>query len=244
VSALLPLPLAAPAPIDWSPELAFAVPASFSEMAGKGRARDAVKARWLRPADLDRAVVAPPQRLWIPVWRVEGAVDGFHVGLERSGAKGGRILPTGGYRHHDGVVLVPARRGFPIDVCERTTLTGQPAAAMARGDLRAFGAVAPPEDELVQPDVSGRDAESEATLRFRRQGEPQRALYASVDVKIRASDLVFHPVWAVRYLYAGEASEGTESEYYAAISAHTGELVGERHPSVFGSIKSRLKSWL
>ena len=233
--ALPPLALRAAHPVGWSAEATLAVPASFSEMAGKGRARDAVKARWLRPADLDRATVGPPQRLWIPLWRVEGAVDGFHVGLRASGSPGrARVLPTGGFRHEDAVVLVPARQGFPIDVSER--------AVVARGDLRPQLEVAPPDDEIVEADVSREAAEDEARLRLRRRGEPQQALYASVDVKIRAVDPVLYPVWGVRYLDAGEASGGTESEHYAAVSAHTGATVGERHPSVLGSIKSRLRA--
>lgn len=235
-SRLSPLALRAAHPIGWTEATTFAVPASFSEMSGKGRARDAVGQRWLRPADLASATVGPPERLWIPLWRVEGAVDGFHVGLRATGSPGrGRVLPTGGFRHEDAVVLVPARQGLAIDVSEKATV--------ARGDMRPQLEVAPPEDEIVEADVSREAAEDEARLRLRRRGEPQQALYASVDVKIRAVDPVLYPVWVVRYLYAGEASEGTESEYYAAVSAHSGANVGERHPPVLGSIKSRLRSW-
>jgi hypothetical protein len=234
MSALGPLLREALRPIAWTSESALAAPASFSEMSGKGRARDAVKERWLRPADMDRATVAAPERVWIPLWRVEGAVDGFHVGLRATAGARGRILPTGGFRHHDGVVLVPARAGFSIDPSERATL--------ARGDMRPFADVDPPATELIQPDVDRDTAEDEARLRLRRKGEPQQALYASVDVKIRSVDLVFLPVWVVRYLYAGEASAGA-SEYHAAISAHSGALVSERHPPVFGSLKSRIRSW-
>ena len=234
MSALAPLLRQAQYPIVWTKESAFAVPASFSEMSGKGRARDAVRERWLRPADLDRAIVATPERVWIPLWRVEGAVDGFHLGLRATSGARGRILPTGGFRHQDAVVLVPARAGFSIDPSDRATL--------ARGDMRPFGDVDPAPSEVVQPDVEREVAEEEARLRLRRKGEPQQALYASVDVKIRSVDLVFVPVWVVRYLYAGEASEA-ESEYHAAISAHSGALVSERHPPVFGSLKSRIRSW-
>lgn len=234
MSGLAPLLREAQRPIAWERASALAAPASFSEMSGKGRARDAVKERWLRPADLDRAIVAPPERIWIPLWRVEGAVDGFHLGLRASSGARGRILPTGGFRHHDGVVLVPGRAGFSIDPSERATL--------ARGDLRAMDDVDPPASEVIQPDVERQAAEDEARLRLRRKGEPQQALYASVDVKIRNVELVFLPVWVVRYLYAGEASDA-ESEYHAAISAHSGALVSERHPPVFGSLKSRVRSW-
>jgi len=234
VSALRPLAREAQRPIAWTKESTLCVPASFSEMSGKGRARDAVKERWLRPADLDRAIVAPPERIWIPLFRVEGAVDGFHLGLRATSGARGRILPTGGFRHHDGVVLVPARAGFSIDPSELATF--------ARADLRPFDDVDPPASELIQPDVDSESAEDEARLRLRRKGEPQQALYASVDVKIRSVALVFLPVWVVRYLYAGEASDA-ESEYHAAISAHSGGLVSERHPPVFGSLKSRIKSW-
>ncbi len=235
MTPLGPIAREAVRPIAWSRSSALAVPASFSEMSGKGRARDAVKERWLRPADLDRATIAPPERVWIPLYRVEGSADGFHVGLRTSSAARGRILPTGGFRHHDGVVLVPARAGLAIDVSERATL--------ARGDLQPLEQIDPPTDELIEPDIEAAAAEDEARLRLRRRGEPHQALYASVEVTIRSVELAFLPVWVVRYRYAGEASEA-ESEYHAAISAHSGALVSERHPPVLGSIASRIKRWL
>jgi hypothetical protein len=232
-----PLEKRAATPIAWSKETTQALPATFSEMACKGRVRDAVAARWLRPADLSRAEIGVAERIWLPVWRIEGAVDGFHLGLRATQGRGrAAVLPTGGFSHHDGDLLVPARRAFTIELSER--------ARIARGDLRRFSEVAPPEEECIEPDVDRAAAEEEATLRLRRRGEPRQALYASVDVKIRSAELCFQPLWVVRYLYAGEASEGKESTYHAAISGHSGELLSERHPPLLGSVLSRIKAWL
>lgn len=226
---------AAARPIAWSPSDAFVVPASLGEMAGKGRVRDAVRARWLRPADLERAELAEAELVWLPLWRVEGAVDGFHLGVTTH-TRGSRMLPTGGFTHQDGTVLVPARGGLTIDPSGT--------AKVARGDLRPYESAPPPDDVRIEPDVEQRVAEDEAQLRLRRRGQPAQALYANVEVKLRSTELVFLPLWVVRYNYAGEASDGAESEYHAAVSAHSGEVVSERHPPLLGSIMSRVKRWL
>jgi hypothetical protein len=232
-----PLPRAAAQPVAFDPARAFVVPASIGELAGKGRARDAVRARWLRPADLQRAKIAEPELVWLPLYRVEGTVDGFHLGLRgHASPRGPRVLPTGGFTHHDGTVLVPARRGLTVDPSG--------AAKIARGDLRPYEGAPPPDDARIVPDVAPAAAEEEAQLRLRRRGEPAAALYANVEVKIRAVDLVFLPLWVVRYHYAGEASEGAESEYHAAVSAHSGDVVSQRHPPLLGSVMSRVKQWL
>lgn len=234
-SALSPLNPPPSSPIAWTEAEAFAVPASFSEMAARGRARDAVRERWLRPADLDGAVFGPPERLWVPLWRFEGSADGFHLALHHlSDARGrGRILPSGGFIHKDGSMLVLARGGCPYDPSSKATIE--------RADVRPLVEVEIPEAEKVLPDVPKERAEEDARAKLRRLGQPSSALYAQVDVRITASQLVWLPMWIVRYRYKGEATGGAESEYHSAISARTGAVVSERHPPALASIASRLR---
>lgn len=235
LAALSPLNPPPAQPITWAEAEAFAVPASFSEMSARGRARDAVRERWLRPADLDGAVFGPPERLWVPLWRVEGAADGFHLGLSTFSRGNGRVrvLPTGGFVHHDGSMLVLARAGCPYDPSAKATIE--------RADARPLAEVAMQEPERVVPDVPKERAEEEARAKLRRLGEPRQALFASVEVRITSSQLVWLPMWIVRYRYAGEATGGAESEYHAGVSARTGKVVSERHPPAFASLASRLR---
>lgn len=234
-TALSPLNPAPASPITWAEGEAFAVPASFSEMSARGRARDAVRERWLRPADLDGATFGPPERLWVPLWRFEGAADGFHLGLSTfpRGGGGVRVMPTGGFVHHDGSMLVLARSGCAYDPSAKATIE--------RADARPIAEVEIPDAERVVPDVPRERAEEDARAKLRRLGEPRQALYASVEVRITATQLVWLPMWIVRYRYAGEATAGAESEYHSAISARTGKVVSERHPPALASIASRLR---
>ncbi len=235
LAALSPVNPPSAQPITWAEAEAFAVPASFSEMSARGRARDAVRERWLRPADLDRAIFGPPERIWVPLWRFEGTADGFHLGLSALRRRGGRtsVMPTGGFVHHDGSMLVLARSGCPYDPSANATIE--------RADARPIAEVTIPEAERVVPDVPKERADEEARAKLRRLGEPRQALFASVEVRITASQLVWLPMWVVRYRYAGEATGGAESEYHAAVSARTGKVVSERHPPALASLASRLR---
>lgn len=235
VSKLAPLNPAPASPITWVESEAFAVPASFSEMSARGRARDAVRERWLRPADLEGATFGPPERLWVPLWRFEGSADGFHLGLHAFSGRNGRtrVMPSGGFVHQDGSMLVLARQSCPYDPSTKATIE--------RADARPYGEVDIPDAERVIPDVPLAQAEDEARNKLRRLGEPRQALFSTVDVKITSRQLVWLPMWIVRYRYAGEATRGAESEYHAAISARTGAVVSERHPPAFASFASRLR---
>ncbi|MDQ3037719.1 MAG: hypothetical protein M3Y87_35325 [Myxococcota bacterium] len=213
----------------------FVVPATFGQMAGHGRARDAVTRGWLRPADVDRAQLGPVERVYVPLWRFEGSVDGFSVGVSTFSRGNGRtgVMPTGGFRHHDGEVLVPARTHFAVDPSAKLRI--------ARSDLVALEESPIDDRERVEPDVPHEHAEEEARNRLRRRGEPSQALYAKVDVRIRASALVYYPLFVVRYRYAGEATQGAEGTFHAAISARTGELASAHHPPALRSIDSRFR---
>jgi hypothetical protein len=213
----------------------FVVPVAFGEMAGHGRARDAVRGGFTRPADIDKAELGPVERIFVPLWRVEGSSEAFHVGLTSIQGQGrSRVLPTGGFRHLDRTVLVAARRNFPIDPSQHT--------AIDLADARPAADLPIDESERVVPDVPRASAESEAHDRFRRLVAPSNALYAKIDVRIRSASLVWLPLYVVRYRYAGEANQGVASEYHVAISARDGKQVSERRPPLLASLASRVRS--
>lgn len=216
---------------------AYVLPVTFGEMAGHGRARTAAREGLTKPADIAGSEYSEPERIFVPLWRIEGASEAFHVGLATGTHQGGRryVLPTGGFKHQDRVLLVLARRHFAVDPSEKARLEITDAKPLADRPID--------DAERVDPDVTRAEAEAEATDRFRRLVAPSRALYASIDVRIRSAALVWLPVYVVRYRYAGEANAGVPSEYHVAISARDGALVSERKPPLLGSIASKLRSF-
>jgi hypothetical protein len=215
---------------------AFVLPVTFGVMAGHGRARTAAREGFTKPADFDRAEQGEPERIFVPLWRLEGASESFHVGLSSGSTQGRRyVLPTGGFRHQDRAVLVLARRHLAVDPSAKAKIDLADARALAASPIDA--------SERVDPDVTRAEAEAEATDRLRRLVAPASAVYASIDVRIRSAALVFLPLYVVRYRYAGEANAGVTSEYHAAISARDGDLVSERRPPLLGSLASKLRSW-
>ncbi|AKF07531.1 hypothetical protein [Sandaracinus amylolyticus] len=230
-------------PIDVDERDTFVVPATFGTMAGHGRARDAVTRGWARPADVDRAEIGPVERVFVPLWRFEGSADGFHVGLTTMPTGRGRpaVLPTGGFRHHDGEILVLARAHLAIDPSAKVRIARSDMVAL-RSEDGAQNAI--DDHERVLPDVPREEAEETARASLRRRGEPHAALYAKVDVRIRAAALVYYPLYVVRYRYAGEATGGVEGLFHAAISARTGELASAEHPSALKSLAGRVRRWL
>jgi hypothetical protein len=214
----------------------FVVPVAFGEMAGHGRARDAVREGFTRPADIDKAEVGPVERIFVPVWRIEGTSEAFHVGVTTIQRRGGaRLMPTGGYRHLDRTVLVAARRSFAIDPSHK--------AVIDLADARPVAELSIDQAERVVPDLPRADAEAEAHDRFRRLVAPSNALYAKIDVRIRTAALVWLPLYVVRYRYAGEANQGVPGEYHVAISARDGKLVSERRPPLLASLASRVRAF-
>lgn len=231
------------------------LPRTLGRMIGEGRARDAVRERLFRPADLDRAEESDVEALWVPLWRIEGSADGFGVGLTtRRGRRGpdvgvlggggkrpprapkGRrtaaVLPSGQFRHHDGVVHVLARSGYAIDPSAKVKLPLSDLTPYSRDALA---------DPAVLPDVPRKDAEAVATHSLERRGRPNnQALFSTVDVRLRGALLCFYPLYVLRYRYDGEAVDGS-GVFFAAVSGTTGKVVASRHPSVVRSAGSRLR---
>ncbi|MFK7988927.1 MAG: hypothetical protein AB8I08_23115 [Sandaracinaceae bacterium] len=235
------------------------LPRSLGRMVGEGRVRDAVRARLLRPADLDPEEEGEVEALWIPLWRIEGSADGFGIGLvSRPGRRGpdvgvlggggkrpprsphggrrrGPLLPSGQVRHHDGVVRVLARSGHSIDPAAK--------AKLPLTELVPFTDEAVDLERTVMPDVPREAAEAIATHTLERRGRPGKDnLFSTVDVRLRGALLCFYPVYVLRYRYAGEAVDGS-GIFFAAVSGTTGKVVASHHPSAFKSAGSRLRSW-
>src|SRR5262249_34715676 len=162
------------------------------------------------PADIAKAEIAPIMLAWVPLWRVDVTVEGFHVGLSRVGSGSGSLLPTGGARHRDEIKLVLGRRYLPVDPTTKVKIT--PAEMVPRAQQKIG------EGELVLPDVARREAEQEACEQLRRSVEPSSALFSKFDARVRSAALVHYPLMIVRYRYAGEAtSDAAVEECHVAV---------------------------
>lgn len=245
-------------PLELPDDEVFVLPRTVGAMVGEGRARSAVREGFLRPADIDTAEIGPVERIWVPLWRVEGSADSLSIDLMETVERvrgpdavilGGpgkrppdsrrtrrtrrRVRPAGGFRHHDAAFAVPARRGFPIDP--------SPKVKIPRADLVPLSEHPIDAAERVLPDVPREQAEEDAKHRLRRRGEPRSALIAKVHVDVRDARLVHYPLYVVRYRYGGEAVEGGPSIFFVAVSGTSGKVVDSRHPSGWRSMGGRLR---
>lgn len=243
-------------PLELADDEVFVWPCTVGEMVGHGRAKAAVREGFLRPADIDTAELSPVTRIWLPLWRVEGSASSFSVGLvdttrrtrgPDAGVLGGPgprpprsprgrtrrgLMPTGGYRHHDGLLSLPARRGYPIDPSPKTKIPRASLVPLTDHPLA--------ETERVVPDVPREDATAEAERRLRRRGEPRSALFAQVHVDVRDATLVYVPLYVLRYRYGGDAVEGGAAVFFVAVSGATGKVVASHHPSGWRAMKTKL----
>jgi hypothetical protein len=193
----------------------------------------AIKEGMLRPADIDASELSDMLLAWVPIWRVDISVRGFHLGVSRNS---GVTLPTGGTRNRDEVRLVLGRRLLAIDPTAKL--------AIDAAHMVPCGSKRPPGGELVQPDVDRDDAERLAKEAMRRTVEPSNALFSKVETDVRSIALVHYPLMIVRYRYCGEAKADLAPEdCHVAVSGRTGKIVSEKHPSALRSIGTKLKKW-
>jgi hypothetical protein len=206
---------------------------SVGELVGHGRVRDAVSGGVLRPADMDKAVVGEVEALWVPVWRFEGSVDGFHVSLGTT-TRGGRsrLTPRGGFQHKERTQYILARSGFAIDPSAKMRVPRADLIPLDEGTLEGL---------RIEPDIDRVTAQEQAELALKREGQPASALYAKVQVKFRDARLMFYPLYVVRYSYGGEAVDGGASMFFAALSGTSGKVVAAHHPSVLKSIGGKFR---
>ena len=200
---------------DW-----FVLPRALSELAGRGRVRDAV------PDDATRHEV---ESIWVPVWRVDAKVHGMSVMwsdvVDRSGPdviiQGGpdpdwppgrgtqkRRRRMGAALHHTRETkLVAARRGFPITPSMEIRV-----ADLAPCDLAALDA------PHVEPDLAREPMEKALLAEL----QPMMGTAYVDDAR-----LCFVPLFVQRY------RTGDDPEiYWAAVDGFRGKVVSESAPTL------------
>jgi hypothetical protein len=213
----------------------FLVPPTLSAEDAEDLARRRIQEGLARPADSHRAEIESAHLVWVPLWRVDAAVDGHHFALRALRDKQGglrAVLPTGGARHHDEVRVILARHLLPVDPSPRVTLDPT--------ELTPFAGVIPAEGEWIDADVARDEAEFEVARALRQRVRPARAIYADYEVRVRSAALVHLAVWLRRYRYEGEAAGGRVDECHVALHGRTGQVVSERHPAVWRALAGRL----
>jgi hypothetical protein len=194
--------------------------------------------RWFfRPADIDKAEFTPISLMYAPIWRVDAAIESFFIGIQHSTNPSGVlrwVVPTGGFRHRDGVTLLPGRRFLAVNPCENIKI-----------DLSEMQLKTPQTEllgEVLAPDVQQSEAEYEAAERLRQKVQPQGALYVRFAARVRSAALCYYPLWVVRYRYAGSALWRTHAEEcHVAVSGRRAEIVSAKHPSVAWSLLDRAR---
>jgi hypothetical protein len=234
------------------PPEVFVVPATLDAARGNAAVRRAVQDGILKPSDIADAELAEPALVYVPFWRVEVTVDGFHIGLSsvQSGRSGRTIpIPTGGARHKDGIVMICARTVVAYEP-KLTSFFGQIAgpaalevgvnelvAASNAGEALALG-------EVVDADVDQARAGSIASGMLLRAVSPTHAIYSKYEPKIHASTFCLFPLYYARYRYEGEARRRSGEEFFVAVSGKTGEIVAAKHPSAVRAMATKLRKLL
>jgi hypothetical protein len=250
-----PTPFCQPlaSPVIVADEDAFVVPVSISADQAGATAREAILGSVFRPYDIAEAAIAGAVLVHVPFWRVHANVDGFHIGLnvvtdESGGIKW--VLPTGGARHRDAVLLVTARRHFPFEPT-MTQVPGRLPFQNGAVALRAFQIeleeMVPRAShpisggEVVQADVTRAMAEREAMDRILRAVQPASALYAKYEPKVRSVAFCQYPLYVVRYGYAGHARRHPGEGFHVTVSGRSGKIVGAKHPSAVRALARKFR---
>ena len=127
-------------------EPSFVVARRLDEPAAGKIARREIFGRVLAPADIRQASATALDRIrliQVPFWRVEVAIDGFHVSITSVPLGRGPIglpLPRMSSKHRSGAVMVSARNAFPYQLRVPSSLShsvfvGIPALEVAAEDL-------------------------------------------------------------------------------------------------------------
>ncbi len=228
-------------PVNPGEAESFLAPLTIARGDAEARVREAIFDRTLRPADIETATMDEPHLLLVPLWRVEVSVDGHHVGLSSVtvGSSQTRIpIPIGGSRHKDAVVIVRARRSFPLETTVPALLngffSGTTPIELGIHDLEPLASARfeMDLDERVDADVTRDDAERDAKQAILRAVAPSNALFSSYEPVAKSSQFALYPVYFSRYRYSGEAQRNAGEAYFVALSGAHGQ--GHREPPSVG----------
>jgi hypothetical protein len=214
--------------------------------------RRAVLDGLLKPSDIEKASrIGEPRLLWVPFWRVDVSVDGFHVGFSNVtiGSGSTRVpLPTGGTRHKDAVVMVCARKIFPyqpkLPAWLSGAIDGVAPLEVNTGELAPRTQMRDAEmavGELVGADLPQKEAETNASRMVVRAIHPSNALYAKYEPQIRSTLFCLYPVYHATYTYDGAARRHQGEAFYVVVSARTGKPVSAHHPSAVRAAAAKFR---
>lgn len=226
----------------------FVVPATLDLARGREAATRVVKTGLLKPADIERADIEPAALLYVPFWRVDVAVDGFHIGIGSLSTSSGKTIPipTGGARSREAVVMVCARTIVPLTVQLPGRLFSHTGTHVNPSELvpidRAREALA--QGEVVDADVGREQGERTAAGLLVRAISPGNAIYQKYEPQIRSTTFVLYPVYYARYRYEGEARRHVGEQFFVAVSGRTGEAIEAKHPSAVRAAAAKLRRLL
>ncbi|HEY8080274.1 MAG TPA: hypothetical protein VIF62_39360 [Labilithrix sp.] len=228
----------------------FVVPAVLDLVQGRAAVRHVVTEGLLKPSDIEGADVEHASLLYLPFWRVDVSVDGFHIGIGSMTGSNGRAIPipTGGAHHREAAVMVCARTIVPFELRLPSffRISGPPALEVGVVDIvpesRAREALAV--GEVVDADVSREQGERTASSLVLDAVRARNAIYQKYEPQIRSTTFVRYPVYYARYRYEGEARRHAGEQFFVMISGKTGMVVNAKHPSTMRAMATRLRKLL
>jgi hypothetical protein len=229
---------------------AFVAPAVLDLAQGRAAVQAAVTDGFLKPFDIERADVEPAMLLYVPFWRVDVSVDGFHIGIGSMSTSSGKSIPipTGGARHRHGEVMVCARTIVPYELRLPSWFRVGSASALEVGVNeivpldRAREALEA--GEVVDADVTRDQGERTATGLLVRAVSPTNAIYQKYDPQIRSTTFVLYPLYYARYRYEGEARRHAGEQFFILVSGRTGAVVNAKHPSAVRAVAAKVRRFL
>lgn len=231
----------------------YVAPATLDQQSGCEAIVHAVRSGPLRPFDIARTEVDEPEAIWVPFWRVEVAVQAFHVTFSdrRVGDDGLSLpVPSGTATHKPATVMVCARSDFPYEPklpSLRDRVSGSQPIDVA---LEAMFAPAVPEmldangARVLDADIGSERAEGIVVGVLLESVGPLHVVHAKYEPKIEPAVFCLYPIYFARYTYNGEARRQRDEELFVAVSAVTGHVVSARYPSVARSVAAKVRRLL
>lgn len=222
----------------------FVIPATLDQEKGRQAVEHAVRSGPLRPFDIARTVIAEPEALWVPFWRVPVTIDGFHVTLANVNMGDSGIslpMPHGEARSKEASVMVCARADFPYDPKIVTLFDRISRSLPLDVDVAAMSSPAVPEmlaangARVLDADVSHERADEIVAGLLRESGGRPRT---------EPAKFCLYPLYFARYTYSGEARRHPNESLFVAVSAVTGQIASARYPAVARSVAAKVRRLL